>query len=73
MPQFEITIFNQEVLDCLKRLDKHESFEDEWADPHSFDVLAMNEDAARAKIEKKYPPNRGFVITEISKIASDND
>ncbi len=71
MPQFEVTIFNQEVRDCLKRLDKHESLEDEWEDPHSIDVTAFNEGGARAKVEKKYPPNRGFVITGIVEIGRD--
>jgi len=66
MPKFEVVIYNQEVRDCVKMQDKHEAFDDDWADPRYIQVSAANEEDARARINKKYPPGRGFVITDIS-------
>ncbi|MHA1598332.1 MAG: hypothetical protein ACTSV1_06380 [Alphaproteobacteria bacterium] len=68
MPKFEVVIFNQEVRDCVKMQEKHEGFEDEWADPHYIEVSAPDEDAARAKINRQYPPGNGFVISDISPV-----
>lgn len=66
MPKFEVAIFNQEVRDCVKMQDKHELLEDDWADTHYIQVSAENEEAARAKIDRMHPPDRGFVINDIT-------
>jgi len=68
VPRFEVAIFNQEVRDCVKMQDKHEGFEDEWADTHYIQISAENEESARDKINRQYPPDRGFVINDITPV-----
>jgi hypothetical protein len=66
MPKYEVVIYNEEVRKLVKMGDKHDRFEDSWADTHYIDVLAPGEEIARAKIEKQYPAHQGFVIVEIN-------
>ncbi|MCP4713350.1 MAG: hypothetical protein GY869_32375 [Planctomycetes bacterium] len=66
MPKFEIALYNEEVRKLVKMGDSHELYEDSWADTHYIDVTAPAEDMARAKIQKQYPSNRGFIIVEIT-------
>ena len=48
--------------------ERHPFLKDEWADTHWIEVRAYTEAAARQKIEVKYPPHRGYVITDIQEI-----
>lgn len=68
MAKFEVAIFNQEVRDCVNSDDDHEILEDDWADMHYIQVSAENEEGARAKINRMHPPDRGFVITDITPV-----
>jgi hypothetical protein len=68
VPKFEVVVFNQEVRDRVAVQEKHEGYEDEWADPHYIQVSAHDEDGARAKINRQHPPEHGFVITDITPV-----
>ena len=73
MPKFEVAIFNQDVRDLVKSGEEHERYEDNWADLHYISILAPDEDVARAKIEKQYPAQNGFRITQIVAEESEDD
>jgi len=45
--------------------ERHPFLKDDWADIHWIEVRAYSPDAARQKIEVRYPSFRGYVITEI--------
>jgi len=73
MPRYEVVLFNEKVRACVRRGERHEGYDDSWGDTHYIEVLAPTEDMARAKIQKQYPPNRGFVIEQISQVMPDGE
>lgn len=62
---FEVTIYNKEVRSLVKENQSHLFYDDQWADARVHDVLAEDEDQARALIIKRFPPGDGFVIDKI--------
>jgi len=62
---FEVTIYNKEVRSLVKENQSHLFYDDQWADVRVHDVLAENEDQARALIAEHFPPDDGFVIGTI--------
>tara|TARA_E500000331_G_scaffold236807_1_gene227154 strand:- start:310 stop:528 length:219 start_codon:yes stop_codon:yes gene_type:complete len=62
---YEVAVFNQAVRDAMKEGERHPFLKDDWADIHWIEVRAYSPDAARQKIEVRYPSFRGYVITEI--------
>lgn len=62
---YEVAVYNQEVREAMKSGERHSFLKDDWADIHWIEVRAYNQEAARQKIESKYPPARGYVITDI--------
>jgi len=67
----EIALHNEEVRIAVKSGDKHDCFEDAWADTHYIEVKATSEDMVLAKIGKQYPKLRGFVVEQVSEIIPD--
>lgn len=63
---FEVTIYNKEVRSLVKENQSHLFYDDQWADVRVHDVLAKNEDQARALIAERFPPDDGFVIGTIA-------
>lgn len=62
---FEIGVYNKDVRDLVEVHEHHAELSDNWADIHWFDIKAHDEDEARSIIEQRYPPWRGYVITEV--------
>ncbi|MDA0305390.1 MAG: hypothetical protein O3B76_03785 [Proteobacteria bacterium] len=62
---FEVTIYNKEVRSLVKENQSHLFYDDQWADVRVHDVLAEDEDQARALIAERFPPDDGFVIDTI--------
>ncbi len=62
---FEVTIYNKEVRSLVKENQSHLFYDDQWADVRVHDVLAEDEDQARAIIAERFPPDDGFVIDTI--------
>ncbi len=68
MPDFEISIYNAEVVEALESGKRHKDLDDKWADTHIIEFKANDEAGARRKAESRYPPARGYVITNVSEI-----
>jgi len=62
---FEIAIYNRDVRALVKENQSHMFFDDHWADVKLQDVMAVDENQAREKIESRYPANDGFVVQSI--------
>ncbi len=64
--KFEVGVYNKKVRQLVKEGERHRDLTDDWADIHYVDVMAEDEHGARAKIEAKYPEDKGFVIENVS-------
>ena len=65
MTKFEVGLYNANVRQLVKEGKRHRDLTDEWADIHYFDVEAEDAEAARQKVARKYPAERGFVIESV--------
>lgn len=63
---FEVAVYNQEVRRAHMMGQKHRNLDDKWAEINYEEIFAPNEDAARKKVMRKYPPERSFVIESIT-------
>ena len=68
MPEFEISIYNMEVVEALESGKRHKDLDDQWAETHVIEFNAKDEAGARRKAESRYPPARGYIITDVSEI-----
>ena len=68
MPVFEFEIHNSDVLDALKDGTSHKIFKDEWADTHFIEFSGSDINEARARAERRYPANQGFVISGVTEV-----
>ncbi|MCG8509193.1 MAG: hypothetical protein MI741_08180 [Rhodospirillales bacterium] len=68
MPKYEVAVFNQEVRDAIARKEPHETLSDAWGTTQYIEVVALNEDGARAKIGKQHPAHKGFVIEDVFEV-----
>jgi hypothetical protein len=66
--RFEVGVFNAEVRAALKDGERHKELHDEWADIHYIEVRAPDQGEARARIERRYPPALGYVVTGVVKL-----
>ena len=66
MPIFEIAVYNQTVREKLKSGERHRELKDDWADIHYVEIEAEDIAAARRKAAGKFPPDRGFVIEDVT-------
>ena len=64
--KFEVGVYNKKVRQLVKEGERHRDLTDDWADIHYVDVMAEDENGARAKFEIKYPEDKGFVIENVS-------
>ena len=62
-----MAVYNREVRRLVKEGEKHRHFTDDWADIHYIEVTADDENAARVKIEARYPEDKGFVIEQVTR------
>ena len=65
MAKFEIGIYNEEVRQAIKEGRRHRNLSDDWSDIHYFEIDADDVEAAKQKILRKYPADRGYVIDSI--------
>ena len=63
---FEFTLYNREVRAAVKENQSHALLGDHWADVQIQDVRAHDEQEARTLIAKRFPPDLGFVVEELS-------
>ena len=65
--KFEVALYNSEVRKLAREGERHKNLKDDWADTHYVEIEAVDETDARARIEARYPKERGFVINNISR------
>jgi hypothetical protein len=63
--RFEVGVYNQEVVDMMAKGLRHRHLKDDWAENQYFQITATSADAARRKIEARYPPENGYVIASV--------
>jgi ribosomal protein L16/L10AE len=69
--KFEVGVFNQEVVDQMAKGLRHKHLKDDWAENQYFQVTAESVEAARRKMERRFPPENGYVISSIEIIKDD--
>lgn len=62
---YEAVIYNKDVRALIKDNKAHNRFAERWADGHVQNVEARSEGDARRQIAKRYPPEDGFVVSEL--------
>ena len=65
---FEVGVFNQEVVDLMAKGLRHKHLKDNWAEIQYFEISAESPDAARRKIERRYPAENGYVIASVEPV-----
>lgn len=66
LKSFEVAVYNREVRRLLAEGNRHRHLSDAWADIHYIDIKAKSEQEARAQIARRYPPEQGYVIEDVS-------
>lgn len=61
-----VTIYNKVVRAMVKENRSHAFYSDRWANPHTQDVSAADEDEARDKMAARFRVEDGFVIESIT-------
>lgn len=64
--KFQAGITNAEVRRAQMMGQKHRNLDDKWGEINYEDVFAADEEGARKKLLRKYPPERGFVISSLT-------
>lgn len=63
---YEVSIYNEEVRCQVRENGGHHHFDDQWADVRVRDIIARDEQEARRLIAERFPPDDGFVITDVT-------
>ena len=66
---YEVSIYNRDVRAAVKGNQSHILFGDHWADLQFQDVHAKSKTEARKLISRRYPPDQGFVIEELTALS----
>ncbi|HUA53305.1 MAG TPA: hypothetical protein VMB81_14130 [Candidatus Sulfotelmatobacter sp.] len=66
--KFEVAVFNQDVVDQMAKGLRHKYLKDDWAENQYFEISAESAEAARRKIEARYPPENGYVVSSVEPI-----
>ena len=65
---FEVLLINQEVVDAVRSGNSHKDLDDGWADNRYVEIRADSLDDAWARMRRKYPANKGYVIKTIEEV-----
>ncbi len=63
--KFDVGVYNREARAAVKDNRSHDLYSDYWADVHWIEIEAKDKDDALAIIGRRYPADRGFVVTEV--------
>lgn len=63
--KYEVGIYNRQVREALQEGEKHRHLSDEWADIHWIEMIAVDERDVRERLRVRYPPENGYVVTEV--------
>lgn len=67
--RFEVSLYNREVRTLVRGNQGPSHFDAHWADVQVLDVVARDEGEARRLIAERFPPEDGFVITDVMMMA----
>ncbi len=71
MSTYEVGIYNKWVRDKIRNGEEPPGgLEAEWENVYYFEVEALSEDKAKARIAEQYPFARGFIIESVQKVGS---
>ena len=59
---YEVSLYNKDVRSLVKENQRHDVYEDHWADSQKHDVIACDESEARRMVAERFKPDDGFVI-----------
>lgn len=62
---FQVSVYNRNVRQLVNSDESHEYYEDHWAECHRYHVFAETESEARSIVQRKFPPEEGFVIEDL--------
>jgi hypothetical protein len=68
MNDYEITIYNKQVRDCVQDGKSHPHYDSGWADQRFIMVEAKDATDARNIVRRRHPEHKGFVIVDIIEI-----
>ena len=71
--KYEAVVFNQVVRDLLAEDKHHHYLYDTWAENRYVEIAAEDEEHPRAALERHYPQNIGFVVSEIIEMPEDEE
>ena len=66
---FEFSLYNSEVRELVQMDERHSKLDDGWAEQRYIQISAVNEAEATQKLRRRYPDNKGFVISSMTKFA----
>ena len=66
--KFEVGLFNQAVIDAIKRGERHKHLDDAWGDNRYVNVFAYDVEDARRRVAARFPPEEGYVVTSIDPV-----
>ncbi len=66
---YEVRLFNRDVRALLKDNRQHTLLAEHWADDRVTVVEARDAGEARVIASRRYPPEKGFVISGVASIA----
>ena len=64
---FEFSLYNSDVRELIQIGEVHSEFDDDWAEQRYIQIRAMNEEDATQKLRRRYPEDKGFVISSVTK------
>jgi hypothetical protein len=65
---YEVAIYNAEVRRLMAEGGRHRQLSDDWADIHYIEIQAQDKEDAKAKIELRYPSEKGFVVERVEEM-----
>ena len=65
---YAFEVYNKKVRTLVKNNLSDGLLDDYWADTQVRDVIARNEDQARALIDDRFPSNEGFVVGALREV-----
>lgn len=64
---FEFSVYNNDVRELVQMHESHSKLDDGWAEQRYIQIRAMNEEDATQQLRRRYPENKGFVISSVTK------
>ena len=65
---FEFSLYNSEVRNLVQSGEPHKQLDDGWAEQRYIQIKAENKEKAQEELFRRYPENKGFVVTSVIEI-----